>query len=195
MIKDFDANSIYEKIKKKNTRYVEKIHCPLVIDRFHSKGTVSSFCVEIFISDSTFYSWVNKYPMFAECYRLGHMIAKENWEEEGRIGKDEDFFNLDYWKVVGSSRFGVGRTNRIRVDMGADSSPYDQYKHLITQASMGEYTAAEIKQLMESINVGIRVYESFKLQDEVDKMKSDLLKMKKNDGNSIIAIEGIKKAN
>lgn len=195
MAKPINAKKIYENLKKNGTKFVEEIHCPLVIEMFNKHGTVSSFCKEVGISDSTFYRWANRNPIFSECYRIGYMIARENWEEEGRSGQEDEYFNIDYWKVIGAARFGVGRTNRVRVDMGADSSPYEQYQNLITQASFGDYTASEIKQLMESINVGVRVYESFKLQAEVDKMKDDLIKMSQNNGNNIVPIESIKKTN
>ena len=195
MAKALDAKKIYKNLKSNKTLYVEEIHCPLVIQKFNESGTVSSFCRDIGISDITFYKWTDRHPIFAECYRIGYMIARENWEQEGINGKEDEYFNLEYWKVVGSSRFGVGRTNRIRIDMGADSTPYEQYQNLISQASFGDYTASEIKQLMESINVGIRVYESFKLQGEIDKMKDDLLKMSQNNVNNIVSIEDAKKAN
>ncbi len=113
-----------------------------------------------------------------------------------RTGKSADeFFNMDYWKTIGAARFGVGRTNRIRVELNETETPYQQYQSLLRQASFGEYTAAEIKQLMESINVGVRVFESFKLQEEVDNMKNDLLKMSQKNGNNIVSIESAKKAN
>jgi hypothetical protein len=58
----------------------------------------------------------------------------------------------------------------------------------MNQASMGDFTAAELKQLMESINIGIRAFESFELQKEVNAMKEDLLKMSQNNGNNILSI-------
>ena len=42
---------------------------------------------------------------------------------------------------------------------------------------------------MESINIGIRAFESFKLQEQVDKMKDDLIKMNMHNGNNIAAIK------
>ena len=53
---------------------------------------------------------------------------------------------------------------------------------------MGDFTASELKQLMESINIGIRAYESFELQKEVNLMRNDLAKMGQ-DGHNIVSIK------
>ena len=47
---------------------------------------------------------------------------------------------------------------------------------------------------MESINIGIRSFESFKLQQEVDKMKEDLHQMNLDNGDNIISITEFAKA-
>jgi len=117
------------------------------------------------------------------------MIARENWEREGEAGKGDESFDLELWKTQGAARYGVGKTNRVRVHIDADSTPYSQYKQLMMQASMGDFTASELKQLMESINIGIRAYESFELQREVDTMRDDLTKMNSENGNNIVAIK------
>ena len=45
-------------------------------------------------------------------------------------------------------------------------------QQLIRQGQEGDLSASEIKQLMESINIGVRAFETFKIQGEVDKMKN-----------------------
>lgn len=184
-----NATKIYKDIKSNSTAYEEEKHCPMIIKVMSEQGTESAFCVIAEIADTTFYAWKKKYPIFNECYRIGCMLARENWEEEGRRGKDSIDFNIDYWKTIGVSRFGVGKNNRIRVELNEESSPYEQYQQLIRQASYGDFNSAEIKQLMESINVGVRVYESFKLQQEVDTMKEDLIKMNQHNVKNIVPIK------
>ncbi len=183
-----DHIAMYEQCRAGRTEYQETKHCQMVLKVMDAKGTMSAFCVEARISDSTFFKWLNNHELFKECYRIGCMIARENWEEEGREGKYEEGFNLELWKTQGSARFGVGKSNRVRVHVDPDSTPYDQYRQLMNQASMGDFTAAELKQLMESINIGIRAFESFELQKQVDAMKDDLAKMSHNHGNNIIPI-------
>lgn len=190
-----DANKIYRMYKGGQAVYVEEVHCPMVLEVMDTEGTMSAFCVKAGISDTTFYRWLNAHPLFQECYRLGCMIARENWEEDGRQGRYEEDFNLEIWKVQGSARFGVGRSNRVRIHLDADSTPFDQYKQLVNQATMGDFSAAEFKQLMESINIGCRAYESFELQQQVDQMKEDLQKMKEHDGHNIIPIKEASKRN
>lgn len=182
------SKKIYAFIKKGELAYNEAVHCQMVVEELETKGTMSAFCVAASISDRTFYRWMHKYPNFSEAYRIGCMIARENWEEEGRQGKFDENFNLELWKTQGSSRFGVGRTNRVRVHIDIDTTPYEQYQQLMNQASMGDFNAAELKQLMEAINIGIRAYESFELQRQVDAMKNDLTKMSQHHGNNIFPI-------
>lgn len=180
---------IYKKLKLNATGYTEEIHCPMVLKCMDESGTVSAFCVEAMISDSTFYRWINKHVLFNDCYRIGCMIARENWENEGKEGRYEEDFNIEIWRIQGASRFGVGRTNRVRLQIDADASPFEQYKQLVSQATMGDFSAAEFKQLMETINIGCRAFESFELQKQVEEMKEDLEKMQSNYGNNIIPIK------
>jgi hypothetical protein len=184
-----DSKALYTTQKEGGQKYSEAKHCKMVIDCMNDNGTMSAFCVKAGIGDSTFYKWMNKYDNFMSCYRIGCMIARENWEREGEDGKGDESFDIDLWKTQGAARYGVGKTNRVRVHIDADSTPYDQYKQLLTQASMGDFTASELKQLMESINIGIRAYETFQLQKEVDAMRQDLTKMSHDNGNNIVPIK------
>lgn len=193
------SQSLYEKIKKNinSEIYDEKIHCPMVINVMSNKeqGTMASFCIEAGISDTTFYRWINKHPVFRECYRHGCMISQDEWDKEGRRGMYCEDFNIEVWKVQGAARYGVGKTNRVRVHVDAETTPFDQYKQLMAQASNGDFSSAELKQLMESVNIGCRAYEQFDLQKELDKMKDDIIKMGQNSGNNIRPIETAKKTN
>lgn len=171
--------------------YEEKIHCPMILRVMATKGTMTAFCKEAMISDGSFSRWRRKYPEFEECYQIGKMISKANWEEEGEHGQDDENFNLEYWRITGACRYGVGRVNRVRIEVDPEANPYEQYKQLIRQASGEEFSATEIKLLMESINVGRSTFEAFKLQGEVDAMKDDLNKMKVehvNDNGSAEAV-------
>ncbi len=183
-----DAKKIYLLNKKGEIQFDEEKHCTLILNVMDCEGTMSAFCVKAGISDGLFYKWLHKYPIFNECYRTGCMISRENWEDEGRMGKGDESFNLELWRTQGAARYGVGKTNRVRIHIDANSTPYEQYKQLINQASMGDFTSSEFKQLIEGINVGIRAYESFELQREVDTMKKDLEKMNQNNANNIIPI-------
>jgi len=187
----YDPIKIYQNIKSNETSYKEDKHCPMILEVLcdPNRGTMSAFCVDAFITDSTFYRWLAKYKIFYSCYRYGLMRARENWEGEGRSGRDDESFNLEYWRIIGASRFGVGKTNRVRLEVDADSNPYEQFKQLIAQASNGDFTAGELKQIMESINVGRSAFETFELQKEVTRMKEDFIKMENKNGNNRCAIE------
>ncbi len=188
-----DAKALYLQIKKGKRTYNEEVHCPMILDVMNREGTMTAFCRQAGISDALFYKWVNKYPVFNECYQLGRMYSKDNWEREGEHGKDDENFNLEYWRITGACRYGVGRTNRIRMAVNPDSDPYEQYQQLIKQAGCEEFTASEIKQLMESINVGRGVFETFKLQQEVGEMREDIKRMGLNHANNSGSIASVTK--
>ena len=188
----FDAKAKYLELKenfskeKKGKLYDEAIHCPLIIDRMNNKGTYSSFCIEIGIAESTFFTWVQRYPMFGFSYYYGKMIARQNWEDEGEQLRDhvyekgESGHSFEYWRMVGWSRFGVGKNSRIRLELDPNGTPMDHYKQIMKQASNGDYTAGEIKQLMEAINVGFTAHQVCDLQKQIDELESDLVKMDTN---------------
>lgn len=185
-----DSQEIYKKVKKQpsNQIYHEETHCPLVLEIMsnHTKGTVSAFCVAAGIGERTFWDWVNKYPVFAECYDIGRMYAREDWEEEGRNVRHElkmgetCNYSFDYWRMLGWSRFGLSKNSRIRLKLNKDSTPLEHYKELIDQASQGDFTSSEVKQLMEAINVGVNVHDKIQMQSQIDEIKADVLKLNEN---------------
>lgn len=181
----FDEKELYEKIKGNKNPYVEEKHCPMILKIMSNpnQGRYSAFCVEAGVCESTFFCWVSKYPVFASCYYLGKMYARENWEKEGEeikhIITEPGTSNnrLEYWRMMGWSRFGMGKTPRIRLNLSKDSSPSKHYGELLEQAGNGDFTAGEIKQLMEAINVGLRAHEVFELQNQIDELKSVVTKL------------------
>lgn len=185
-----------EREKISGDGYDEDKHCASIITIMGNpdKGCISAFCTDWLISDDRFYNWIEKYPFFMECYCLGKMFARENWEAMGREIKDRVSLpgtinnDFEYWKMIGWSRFGIGKTSRIRLKLNPESKPNEQYAQLLKQAAAGDFTAGEIKQLMEAVNVGLNAHQVFELQKEIDQLKADLAVMKENsNGNNTIA--------
>lgn len=189
----FNARKAYKQIAKGGTKYEEEKHCVLLINIFNREGSVSKFCKEVGIGDSTFWRWTREHPIFDDCHRLAVMVAQSNWEEEGFNNKDNPEFNADHWKVTGSSRFNLGKSARIRLGVNYKANPYEMFQQLTKQATEGEFTATEYKLLMESIGAGTRAFESFKMQLEVDTIKKDLEKMGRHNADNIIPIESVTK--
>lgn len=188
MIKS-EAKKLYLQIKQGERTYKEEVHCPLILEIMSTRGTMTAFCEEAKISDALFYKWTNKYPVFSECYQIGRMISRANWEAEGEHGKDDENFNIEHWRLTGSYRYGVGRANRIRMAVDPEANPYEQYQQLIRQAGCEEFSASEIKQLMESLNVGRAVFETFKLQERIDEMADNVKRMEANNAHNSSPIE------
>ena len=181
-----DFDEIYKKIRRGvKSKYNQSIHCPLILKIMadKNKGRISSFCKEVMISEDTFYDWVNYYEMFRECYSIGKMLAREAWELEGLAIREftspPGTINhaFEHWKMMGWSRFGISKNSRIKLRLNPKDNPSQHYSQLLTQASQGEFTAAEIKQLMEAINVGLNTHQAFELQKEIDQLKLDLATM------------------
>jgi hypothetical protein len=189
-----ESQNLYEKIKHKRVKYNEEIHCPMILRVMSGReeGTMSAFCVVAGISERLFYNWLKDNVLFQECYSLGKMFARENWEELGREIRDEVLMpgasnsKLDYWKMMGWSRFGIGKNSRIKLELNANDTPDKHYAQLLKQASEGDFTAGEIKQLMEAVNVGLNTHQVIGLQTQIDELTSkyNILKENNNVNNS-----------
>jgi len=81
-----NSEEIYQLCRFGGKKYKEEVHCPMIVEVMNNQGTMAAFCTQAQIGDSTFYNWMNKHPVFHECYRIGCMIARNNWEEEGEKG-------------------------------------------------------------------------------------------------------------
>lgn len=184
---------LYTKVSGNASIYEESVHCPMIMEYLNRGATVDNFCVDIGISNTTFYRWLRKHWVFRECYQIGLTIAKYNWEQE--LEDRDDTFDIDEWKMRGAIRGFLSKVNRVRLMLTPEASPYEQYQELIEQANSGDFTASELKQLMEGINVGRVAYEAFKLQEEIDQMKQDIKKMGQSNEHNIIPIAPIAKTN
>lgn len=196
-----DVEGILAKFKGgMKSDYNEDFHCRLLIETMcdKDKGTVSSFCVEAGIGETTFYRWTEAHKVFDDLYAFCKMFSREAWEQYGlelrdrklRLGTIDHAF--DYWRMIGWSRFGISKNSRIRLNLDATATPDKHYAQLLKQASQGDFTAGEIKQLMEAINVGLNTHQVFNMQKEIDQLKSDLATMAMNsDGNNTSPNKGI----
>lgn len=185
----FDAQEVYKTLKLKPTIYQEDYHCPLVLEVMSNpdKGTLSAFCCEARVSNHVFYKWLAENPLFYECYYFGKMVAKRHWEKEGLELKNyiapigQISYAFEHWKMVGWSQFGISNKNsRVRLDLNPKDEPTKHYAQLLKQAASGDFTAGEIKQLMEAINVGLNTQQVITLQKQIDELKSDIVTMGEN---------------
>ena len=193
-----NIDELFQKIKTQPTTYDEEKHCRMVLYAMLNQGRVSAFCVQANICDRTFYKWAANHSLFQQCYLIGEVYARENWELEGYELRNEERpvgivdNRYEHWKMIGWSRFGVSKNGRIKLKLDPDATPDKHYAQLLRQASEGAFTAAEIKQLMEAINVGLNTHQVFELQKQVDELKSNLDIMSTNsNGNDSGPAKGI----
>lgn len=190
------AHEIFKRLKGGRIRYDEDYHCPLLLKIMLTKGRISAFCTEAFISESTFYNWCNKFNLFLESYELGKMFARELWEEAGDELRENPSLpgvidhRFEHWKLIGWSRFGISKNSRIKLTLDPNDGPDKHYSQLLIQAAKGDFTAAEIKQLMEAVNVGLRTHDVITLQKEINELRADLILMKENsNGHDQISVK------
>jgi len=194
------AKDIYQKFKYGNQKYDEEKHCQLLLDVMmdESRGTMSAFCVAAYINEKSFYNWINEHEIFGDLYSFCKMYSREAWEQHGRRIRDTTLpmgtisYEFEYWRLIGWSRFGISKNSRIRLNLNPKDTPDKHYSQLLKQASEGDFTAGEIKQLMEAINVGLNTHQVFQLQKELDQLRSDLAIMATNkDGDNSVTNKGI----
>lgn len=179
---------LYEKVKYNTDKFDEEKHCVLLLQIMSDprRGTMSAFCSATGISEDKFYQWIKQSDIFRECYAIGKVASKQNWEVEANelsemiLMPGASTYRFEVWKMQGWSRFGIGKLNRIRLALNSKDKPQQHYQQLIEQAAEGDFTAAEFKQLMESINIGLNVEKQIEMQTEIDELKADLNTMKEN---------------
>jgi len=192
------AQDIYLQIKAGKTKYIEEVHCPKLLEVMCSSGRITDFCAQILISDTTFYTWCREHELLREIYAVSKIFARELWEKEGEELKTKTCMpgvidhEFDHWRMIGWSRFGISKNSRIKLNLDPNGNPSQHYSQLLKQASEGEFTAAEIKQLMEAVNVGLSTHQVIELQKEIDQLRLDLAVMADNaNGNNSSTNKGI----
>jgi len=189
LIENLKVEKIFRYFKEgENKHYNEDRHCRMLIDAMldENKGTMSAFCVDAMITEKTFYNWVKAHPLFCDLYSFCKLLSRQIWEKEGRNISDKEYvmgtvnYEFEHWKMIGWSRFGVGKNSRIKLNLDPKASPLDHYHQVLIQASEGDFTASEIKQLMEAVNVGLNTHEKLELQKQIDELKADLMTMSAN---------------
>jgi hypothetical protein len=171
---------LYEQIKS-NVQYNADIHCPLIIDMFSNNEGISEFCLKIGISRQRFTAW-QTCPMFREAVMLGKEVGKIAWMKirtEWEPEDEDDKFDVMSWQQLYKKNFGSGNT--VSLFVNPKDTPIQQYEQIMIQAAAGDFTSAQIKQIMESINIGLRALEVCNLQDEINELKQGLKKMEERE--------------
>lgn len=183
----------YNELKKKKS-YQEEIHCPMMLKTIMESVRLTAFCKAANISESTVREWLRIHPLLNECYRVALVYAREEWEEEAE-NAFEDFDDKE-WISRGNRLFKLKEQAKINLNVDFTANPYEQYQNIVRQTCGGELSSNDIKACVELINSGTRVYEMFKLQQEIDTMKEDLTTMSQRNGtNNIVPISQTANAN
>lgn len=187
-LESITPDQLYKHFKNGGKKYDEEFHCKLLIQIMfdRTRGTMGAFCIAAMINERTFINWCTNHEVFGDLYSFCRIVAKELWEEEGRRLRDRDYpmgtvnYAFEHWKLIGWSRFGISRNSKLKLSLNPKDSPAKHYETILRQAAEGDFTAAEFKQLMEAVNVGINVHQLFELQKQIDELKSDLSVMATN---------------
>ena len=189
-----DSKAIYKRVKAQEIIFIEEKHCPMIIDcMVLNYCRKSSFLVKAQIGETQFGRWLSRHSIFNECFEIGCAISEDAWEKEYPIKQDFDDIEeykheIKEWNRNGRAIIARRESTKLYLDIDADATPWQQYQQILEQSRTGAFNASEMKQVMESLNAGTRVFEVFKLQQEVDKMKVDLIAMGARNGNNIRSI-------
>lgn len=183
------GKQLYESIKA-GVIYVPEIHCPAIIDMYANNEGESDFCLKYGISRQRFVSWQMLCPIFREAVALAKEVGYVSWmrmytEWEPDPDVEKDKFDFRRWAELYKKNFGTRAKVSIYVD--PNTTPIQQYEAIMHQASTGHFTSGEIKQIMESINIGLRAHEVCNIQKEVDELKEGLKKMEERELEHSIA--------
>ncbi len=165
------GSDLYKSIVE-GVQYEPKTHCALIIDLFEEGKGIAHFCVETGISRAMFMNWQQVYPKFKQAVQVGKEVGfvklmEKSEDSEGNI-KD---YSARIIKLI------FGSEDKIVLDIDPKSSPLEHYQQVMQQAARGDFTSAEIKQIMESINIGLRAQEICELQSEINELKEGLKAM------------------
>lgn len=123
------------------TKYDKKKHIGILFDVFSEGEGVAAFCAEAFISQSTFFLWLQKHKEFKECYDIVINIAGRQWEAYPKNNPD---FNLSYWSAIMRNRFGYGKP---KVRIVKDATPIARMNAIWDGLEEGELSGQEAIQL------------------------------------------------
>lgn len=171
------GKDLYAKIKT-GVKYKPEIHCPLIIDTFGRNEGVPEFCMNVGISRDTYVKWQREHNEFRQCVMLARDVGIASWMRmytEFEPENEDDKFNTTPWYTLYKKNFG--EQNKVTVYLDAKATPIEQYTQIMEQAASGDFTAGELKQLMEAVNIGLRAHEVCNLQKEIDELKLGLKKM------------------
>jgi hypothetical protein len=172
------AEGMFRKIKC-DKKLNEKAHSIEIIRTFASGGTLADFLISTGISRQKFVAWKAKSPTFNEAAMVAKEVGRSNWMKIGLENVDNREFNSKVWETFGRQNFGG--TDKLTLTLQPESTPMQHYQQLIAQAACGDLSSSEIKQLMESINIGIKAHETCELQAEIDELKEGLIKMEERE--------------
>jgi hypothetical protein len=172
------GDNLYAKVKD-GVQYMPQIHCPLIIDLFNSGKGISEFCIQVGISRQKFVGWQMMCDLFKESVLIGKEVGSVAWLREGTDNKFTKDFSVKLWEAFGRKNFGS--LDKVSLFVSPKASPLVQYEQIMEQAATGDFTSAEIKQIMESINIGLRAFEVGELQREIDELKEGLKHMEERE--------------
>jgi hypothetical protein len=170
--------SLFDRIKS-NIEYDEEKHCRSIIEILSSGHTITDFLTKHGISKQRMVSWQMQHTLFRECFMLGRDIGKQKWIMEGLSNIDNKEFNFKVWEMWGRQNYGG--MDKVSLFVDPTSTPIQQYQQILYQSTCGDFSSSEIKQVMESINIGIRAYETGELEDQIKELQDGLKKMEERE--------------
>ena len=90
-------------------------YCDLLVEMMSKGSAFIEFCAAVKVSKQTFYLWRDRYPAFKEAHELATSLAEAHWVKKGEENAGNPDFNAAMYHFQMGSRFGIGKTRKIKV--------------------------------------------------------------------------------
>ena len=130
----------------------------LLLSIFKNKGDIADFCCEVMVTRDTFYYWLDKFPEFAEAYKMAKEFATSWLTKAGIEGMTAEKFNATTWSILMRNKCGYTEHRKIQSPLNKGANADEKIAIIENQVAAGELTAGEAQQLVAIVTAGVNVH-------------------------------------
>lgn len=165
------------------TKYKAQYHPDLLVSMLSRGDPAIAFMAHENIAKQTFYSWLDDHEEFKDAYQRGLVKAEIYWTQVGKDNLENPDFNHNAHAFLMGSRFGVGKTRKMRANVIAPEdkniSISDRLSSTITSFGDSEVSQEELDKVASSFSKIADIEERTDLAKRVEEISAQL---KKTDG-------------
>jgi len=158
----------------RDDNYKPEVMLPYMLKVFSEGHDIAAFCSHFGMCRDTFFSWLKRFPDFAQCYKDAKEKSRIWWEIKGMEGLNNPHFNQNVWRLMMRNRFDMADTRIVPVPFRANNSPKQNFNVLNKEIAEGRVTPDEAIKLANYICSGLKVEEASKMRVEIDMLMEKL---------------------